>query len=442
MNLRIVTIRRRLLKGMDRSGEEREVLGMNRRKKSRFRRRILSTATALAMVISSMVVPQGEAVADTGDGITVEVDTQSPYVATQIVNGDFESDVWESYVYDGKTYTSKETNLHQKTINSAIPNGVGMGWNTTENSIYQGGLFEVWPLDNLPAEKDRTFPEANKKYFIEMNANNPAALYQDLATQGGDVIKWTLQHAARTGLGFKEQRMYVTIGDPKREADGAITPATGVKSDIDTKIEDTGKAVYRYNKIEEGAEGEVKTAFANLDELKGLSVMKTDSNWHDVAGIYIVPKGQEVTRFAFCADSESKQDGDKDNELSGGNFLDNITFSTLIGNIKANKQSNNNVEITGYWGDTGDKKLIVEYKKTSDAEPTKQTIDMSMVHNQNFKITVPASTIGEATSVKVYHEDYATAVRDIPIKHAHTLSYAATGNKLSVSCANERSMLG
>ena len=410
---------------------------MNRRKKCRFRRSVLSTATALAMVISSMVVPQGEAAADTVDGITIEVDTQSPYVATQIVNGDFESDVWESYVLkDGITYTSKPTTNSNYDIQSAIPNGVGMGWNTTENKTYRGSLFEVWPLNNLPAEKDREFPTANGANFIEMNANNSAALYQDLATQGGDVIKWTLQHAARTGLGFKEQRMYVTIGNPKREADGAITPATGVNSAIDTKIQDTGKAVYRYDKIEKGAEGEVKTAFANLNELKGLSVMRTDLYWHDVAGIYIVPEGQEVTRFAFCADASSKQDGDKESELSGGNFLDNITFSTLIGNIKANKQTDNSVEITGYWGDEGDKSLIVEYQKAEEAEPTKQTIDMSTVKNQNFKITVPESTIGDATSVKVYHQDYQTAVRDIPIKHAHTLSYAATENKLSVSCSN------
>ena len=117
---------------MYRSGEEREVLGMNRSKKSRFRRSVLSTATALAMVISSMVVPQGEAAADTVDGITIEVDTQSPYVATQIVNGDFESDVWDSYVLkDGITYTSKPTTNSNYDIQSAIPNGVGMGWNTT-----------------------------------------------------------------------------------------------------------------------------------------------------------------------------------------------------------------------------------------------------------------------------------------------------------------------
>lgn len=107
------------------------------RKNRRLWRQALSSVTALAMAISTMVIPQGTASA-ADDGITVTGDTQSPYMATEIVNGDFEKDVWESYVLpDGITYTSKPKTTSNYSISSAIPNGIGRGWNTTENKTYQ-----------------------------------------------------------------------------------------------------------------------------------------------------------------------------------------------------------------------------------------------------------------------------------------------------------------
>ena len=124
---------------------------MNRSKKSRFRRSVLSTATALAMVISSMVAPQGAitAYAESEGGTTqddslikAEVDNSSPYSPTQISNGNFETEPWESFVLKGVTYTAVNTSVND-TIDYSIPNGVGEGWNTSEKKPYQANLFEV-----------------------------------------------------------------------------------------------------------------------------------------------------------------------------------------------------------------------------------------------------------------------------------------------------------
>ena len=408
-------------------------------------RRAFCSAMAFAMVFSSLVLPQG-AITAYAEGSSSESNnvtgTSSALIATaaavttnkvtQIKNGNFEDIPWIDYVYNGVTYTyeTRDISLGSKnTISSSIRKGVDEGWNTTEINPYQGNLFEVWPTEQgkMLDEKERTgrVLKGNGRYFIEMNTTNPAALYQDLSTQGGDVIKWTLQHADRAGHGFQEQRMYVMIGAPKME-NGQIVAATGVKDQIDTNIVEAGKAEYRYDSVKQTGVVSGSSARANLNELKGLSVNKDERKWCTAAGIYVVPEGQDVTRFAFCADGSSKKAEESADLLSGGNFLDNITFSTLIGSLKATKQSDNSVKVTGYWGDSDEtKKLIVDFGSSD-----KEAVDMSDVCGQYFEITIPAKTIGEATTVSVYHEDYETATKSVPITHEHDWKYK-DGNSVS-----------
>ena len=191
-------------------------------------RRVFCSAMAFAMVFSSLVLPQGaitvyaEEEPSSSSAPVAKIVPVSSNKVTQIKNGNFEDIPWIDYVYNGVTYTyeTRDISLGSKnTITSSIRKGVDEGWNTTEINPYQGNLFEVWPTEQgkMPAESERTNRDLTKNgsYFIEMNTTNPAALYQDLSTQGGDVIKWTLQHADRAGHGFQEQRMYVMIGAPK-----------------------------------------------------------------------------------------------------------------------------------------------------------------------------------------------------------------------------------
>ncbi len=413
---------------------EREVLEMKKRKmRDMMMRRAFCNVMAIAMVFSSLVLPQGAITAYAEDGgqtpaaITVTASAISSYKATQIKNGDFEEIPWQDFVLNGVKYTGAGTSVSSK-IDFSIPNGVGEGWNTTEIQPYKGNLFEVWPSASplADSEKGRDFT-GNGDRFIEMNTTNPAALYQDLPTQGGDVIKWTLQHAARNGNGCDPQSMYVTIGAPKRGTNGEILAASGVNTSIDPKIQDTGKAEYRSSGVT-AASGNATCVSGS--SMSGLSVGKNDKTWHEVAGIYVVPEGQDVTRFAFCADSS----GDS-SLLSYGNFLDNITFSTLFGNLKATEQENGDIQISGYWGESdSSKKLVVEL-----AENEKEYLDMSGVCNSNFTIDIPKSVIGESKSVKVYHQDYETATKPVPVTHKHSWNYVSgTGgdtNKIYAYCS-------
>lgn len=401
-------------------------------------RRAFCSAMAFAMVFSSLVLPQGaitvyaEEEPSSSSAPVATIASVSSNKVTQIKNGNFEDIPWIDYVYNGVTYTyeTRDISLGSKnTITSSIRKGVDEGWNTTEINPYQGNLFEVWPTEQgkMPAESERTNRDLTKngRYFIEMNTSNPAALYQDLSTQGGDVIKWTLQHADRAGHGFQEQRMYVTIGAPEIE-NGQIVAATCVKNQIDTNIVEAGKAEYRYDSVKQTGVVNGTSAFANPDELKGLSVNKGDRKWCTAAGIYVVPEGQDVTRFAFCADGSSKKAEESADLLSGGNFLDNITFSTLIGSLKATKQVGGSIKVTGYWGDSDEEKeLIVDFGNGQT-----EGVDMSAVCGEYFELIIPANMIGDAQNVTVYHEDYRTAKKEVPITHEHEWKYS-DGNSVS-----------
>lgn len=108
-----------------------------------------------------------------------------------------------------------------------------------------------------------------------------------------------------------------------------------------------------------------------------------------------------------------------------GNFLDDLTFSTLIGNMTATYGANNSVIISGYWGDTdASKKLVVNVGNQTF------NVDMSGVIGQNFTVTIPGSCIGtNFTGITFYHQDYPSAARTI----AANLPITATAADVNVT---------
>ena len=106
--------------------------------------------------------------------------------------------------------------------------------------------------------------------FAELNATQPSALYQDLPTIPGTVMRWSLAHRGRAGM----DTMAVNIG-----------PANGTLVEQGRFSDDT-------------------------------------SAWGRYSGFYTVPLGQTTTRFSFAAVSTYG------GNLSVGNFLDDISFGT------------------------------------------------------------------------------------------------------------------
>ena len=338
------------------------------------------------------------------DGITVSEDKASTYVPTTIVNGSFDEEPWMDFSLGGTNYTrtTRNWNLYSSSgaITACSPNGVNGGWNTTENHPYRGTLFEY---PNNVHSYNTNIPSA-ENYFLEMNANNSAVLYQDLGTCGNDVIRWSLKHAVRTTAGVNIQSMRVEIGAPEYSG-GNIVAAEGINENVDSRIQSATKAVYRASGITNPDGNTYGFNGSNLDKL---SLSQTDSAdnaaWHTVTGVYVVPVGQSVTRFGFIAEMKM------DENPSCGNLLDDITFSTLIGNLSARQLESYDVELKGYWGETDATKCLKVVIGS-----TTYNVDMTSVVGKNFTISIPAATIGAATSVHVYHQDYEAVGRTIAL---------------------------
>ena len=339
--------------------------------------------------------------------ITVAVDNTSTFVPTQIVNGDFGTRPFMPFKYNGTWYntwnSSNPDNVDWTEVN---PNAIGQGWNTTETHTYDHGLFEWVSGMNVYNSTLNTNGNNNGHgYFLEMNACNSAVLYQDLPTNGHDVIRWSLQHAVRTGSWADPQSMRVEIGAPQRDGSNNIVAASGVNEAVDAKIIASTKATYNAS----GYSG--YNGYAG--DYSGLSLpISYNTQWYTVTGVYSIPQGQDVTRFAFTATSTYN--------AGGGNLLDNITFSTIFGNLSAHQVEGDAVELKGYWGESDAAKTM----KVVIGSAT-HTVDMSSVRGHSFTITIPAATIGSENALTVYHQDYYDARLTIYIAPTYSVELAS-----------------
>lgn len=133
------------------------------------------------------------------------------------------------------------------------------GWETTATD----GKIEMWVsgFNGVPAQEGRQ--------FFELNANQVAALYQELCLEPGSTIHWSVWHRGRQGVDVAE----VLIGSSIEEAVHQATMSDG------------------------------------------------NTAWGYYSGSYDVPLGQTTTFFVF--NSVSAAGGNR----SIGNFLDNFEIS-------------------------------------------------------------------------------------------------------------------
>lgn len=339
----------------------------------------------------------------------VNADPTSTYVPTTAINGDLEVEPFMEFVQGGVHYTRENARFDRGSgaITAIYPNGVDGGWNTSENTRYGSSFFE-WGGPNGWGSRD------GHGHFMEMNANNPAVFWQDLTTYGGDVILWSVRHGARYDFGYFDQCIRVEIGAPNGVA-------SGLWANVNSNIKTDTKVIYSHNGVQ-NPEGDVTYGYAG--ELEGLFLHNCPGEWRTVTGVYLIPEGQDVTRFAFLSILPS--------DSGAGNLLDDLTFSTLIGNLKAVANDDGSVTFTGYWGDAdASKSLRIEFGGQI------YDLDMSGVLNKNFTVTIPYSLIGGATVIDVYHEDYPQAKRSVIIQHPNQFLLVAEGTTFKAWCTNE-----
>lgn len=173
-----------------------------------------------------------------------------------VVNGSFESpDIDTTY-----SLTSKQWGTFP-IVAVAYKASLVEGWSTTatdkEIEIWQNGF------NGVPAHRGQQ--------FAEINANQTAALYQDLTTTPGSTMFWSFAHRGRTGV----DTIALLVG-----------PINGP-----------------YTKL-----GEFSTG---------------TNAWSVYQGEYVVPAGQTQTRFFYQAVKTAN------GNTTTGNFLDDIQFYTI-----------------------------------------------------------------------------------------------------------------
>lgn len=238
----------------------------------KFGRVFLSLISIVATLVLPPILSSQSATATTGCS------------SLSLINGDFEAHLPGatpnngSYVGDYLDAEITSDRVHQYYTNYAVP---GIGWNTTESD----SLIEFW--NGNPQNAGSWIVQAyDGNQFVELNANYPSGLYQDIATTPGQKIKWQLAHRGRLGVDV----MRVLIGSARNSA-GQIQPERFPGTETPTSL------------IQQGS-----------------PMSDGTSKWGVYSGVYKVPAGQTLTRFQFEAVTSIGGD-------SWGNFLDGISFA-------------------------------------------------------------------------------------------------------------------
>ncbi|MCB0081168.1 MAG: hypothetical protein KDE47_09570, partial [Caldilineaceae bacterium] len=195
---------------------------------------------------------------DDRDGIpnSVECIGKATTLPLAVINGSFELPEIQSTL----ALTSKQWGSYPK-IAVAYKSFLIDGWSTTATD----SEIELWRsgYENVRARKG--------KQFAEINANQSAALYQDIATSPGSTMRRSFAHRGRTGVDTIE----LLVGAPAGPYTSLGTFATG------------------------------------------------KNGWSVYQGTYVVPAGQSTTRFFYKALKTAN------NNTTTGNFLDDIQFFQL-----------------------------------------------------------------------------------------------------------------
>ncbi len=228
------------------------------------------TATDDLTLISEVCVPpvdtfyvcEGQSVTiDKGDFDIADWSGSEPF--TKLTEGSIEATPTKTTTYYITSYTKNVNALLNGDFEQPYRNRFGIipdatvpGWSTTAGDR----MMEFWNDGFLGT------PAYSGDQFVELNANMPAALYQDMATTPGSKLMWGFAHRGRGGV----ESMHFELGPPGGP----------------------------YERIE---------------------TVNTGRAWEYYSGVYEVPAGQTNTRFYYT----SAMPG------ASGNLLDAIEFFTL-----------------------------------------------------------------------------------------------------------------
>ena len=215
----------------------------------------------------------------------------------QIKNADYPQVVWHA------TAIAKNTEIELVNCDS-------------DHKSWVAKAYRMYPSDSVSA--------ADGYQFAELNCEAEAALYQDVLTVKGQTLNYWFSHRARGSKWNSENEydeMYLVI--MPREI--AMTAGDG-GGEVDTQSE--LKTILGSAASDSG----IKDGIYLTDKYAGTFVRKvesSDQSWTQYTGQYNV--SSYATRFFFVASTTASGD------VTVGNLLDNIGFSTDLPPVKENQ---------------------------------------------------------------------------------------------------------
>ena len=161
---------------------------------------------------------------------------------------------------------------------------------------------------------------ADGSVHAEINANERAALFQDIKTTSGEKVTWSIKHRGRFFGSGSTTQLSSTTSDERDKFEILIGPASGTlvsQTPSRKKLPDTvwnsANATYANNAF---------TTFttSTTGHTAGTMYTKLEDGWVLYTGTYTVPANQTTTRFSFS----SRGTG------SLGNLIDDIGFDPIM----------------------------------------------------------------------------------------------------------------
>lgn len=285
-----------------------------------------------------------------------------------LVNGGFEYP--NLNVTAGQWWTNYNPTMEQQS---------SFGWNTTSNSTPKFEFGGDW---NVNAWGIQFIPEGRQ--FIELNANVQAAAYQDLNTTPGTIIYWSLYQGGvwywdSTNI---DNTMAVRIGTQGQLPVDTMKTSSGTAYDQEW----TKRTIYKLDSKSEESDTPPAYDGKDADKKRLFTQMK---RWTRYEGLYVVPEGQTITRFAYAS-------------LSGiptqGNLLDGIEFRV------ATQDDLNNLGNT-----SGSEQDSEAQKEAARIEKAKRDWEVSDSNPKNYLTTITGddgAIITSGVPTKNQSEDY------------------------------------
>lgn len=311
-------------------------------KRNRLSKKIISAAASIAIAVSAAaqlcITP-------------VSASDTNELIGSYIQNGSFETPNIDAVIDDGNYSSDPDTGngisyangwmvTSKETYDSLATKE--FYWNTTASNKRIEFVDAAETTDNFfGTETDKS--AAHGDQFAELVAEEESSLYQNIKTEPGSTLTWSLSHRARVNTTDNDRNSMAVFIGPKQEG---LKKPTKESNDIfkqmamllynDFSTLDVGissKAITLYSVpvvddmvVTEDSVSKYYSADKYTQEWLCWIITSDTEKWYEHSDTYKVPNNQEETTLAFAA-----LNGGKDGQayLNAGNLIDDVRFGVM-----------------------------------------------------------------------------------------------------------------